>query len=140
MRNDPWEAIELLDQHSENPFFIERWRAVLRECAALLVPRLPPEAESWMAVADAYDQGRLHDRDLLAARAEALHFHDGRRRAGSAEELSGLRAVMYRLWPKEITSDWYESAWHFFHFCETAGLTPEVCFLFLEKYFAEAFE
>jgi hypothetical protein len=137
MRKAPWEAIALLEQYSGKPSFSERWRAVLRECATLLVPRLPPEATGWMAIADAHEQGRLSDQDLLAARVEAWLFHDGRRTTGSPEELSGLRAVMYLLWPKEDTSDWHESAWHFFEFCEEAGLTPEVSLLLLEKHFAD---
>lgn len=135
MRDDPWQAIERLEQHSGELSFAEQWRAVLRECATVLIPRLPSEARVWMAVADAYDQGHAREEDLLAARVDAWRFHDGRRTTSSPEELSALRAVMYRLWPKEIESDWYDSAWHFLAFCKEAGLKPEECFLLLKKHF-----
>lgn len=38
--------------------------------------------------------------------------------------MSGLRTVMYRLWPPDA-HDWHEEAEYFLEFCEEAGLGHE---------------
>jgi hypothetical protein len=91
----------------------------------LLLPSLPPEASEWVAAADEFEAGRLDADGLTAERARAWQFHDGRRDTSPPAELSGLRVAMYRLWPPDASYCWDESAWHFLHFCDEAGLREE---------------
>jgi hypothetical protein len=139
VRDELGDAIDRLETHFGEPAFAGRWRAVLRECATLLVPRLPPEVGTWMSVADAYEQRGLGEQDLIATRVEAWRFHDRRRNSeASPEELSALRVVMYRLWPDAGTmSDWHESARHFLGFCQTAGISIVDCNRIMEKRFPD---
>ena len=114
----------MLEEHAGGPDFEGRWRAFLRDCSLLLLPALPPEAAAWVEAADEFDAGRLGADDLTAVRVAAWQFHDARRGTSPAAELSGLRAVMYRLWPLS-GGDWCESAWHLLHFLVEAGLREE---------------
>jgi hypothetical protein len=77
-----------------------------------------------MAAADEYERGRLTNEGLTEVRVQAWQYHDERRGISPEAELSGLRAVMYRLWPIPGVSRWHEEAWHFLNFCVEAGL-PE---------------
>jgi hypothetical protein len=125
---DPWDAPDALEWFEDRPDFTGRWRGFLRDCALLILPVLPPEAAQWawqcIAVADEFDSGRLGTDGLTSARVWAWQFHDARRDTSPAVELSGLRAVMYRLWPPDAGS-WHECAWHFLRFLDGAGVSPE---------------
>ena len=133
---DPWDAIDVLEAHDSAPDFDTRWRGFLRDCALLLLPRLPPAAAGWVATADEFDAGRLSAESLTGARVEAWRFHNAQQAIRSAAELSGLRVVMYRLWPPGADRWWRESAWHFLHFLRTAGCAEEQWWLLLRARFA----
>jgi hypothetical protein len=122
---DPSDALDVLEGYAHQPDFDARWRAFLRDCALLLLPGLPPEASDWVAAADEFEAGRLSADGLTAARVRAWQFHDARRDTSPPAVLSGLRAVMYRLWPPDSPNRWHESGWHFLHFCDEAGLRVE---------------
>ena len=121
---DPWDALDVLEDHDAEPDFEGRWRGFLRDCSLLLLPALPPEAAAWVAAADEFEAGRLGVDGLTAARVGAWQFHDARRDTSPESELSGLRAVMYRLWPPD-GRDWHEAAWYFLHFAERAGVRAD---------------
>jgi hypothetical protein len=132
---DPWDSLDVLEGYAHQPDFSGRWRAFLRDCALLLLPGLPPETAEWVAVADEFEAGRLGADGLTAARVRAWHFHDGRRDTSPPAELSGLRVAMHRLWPPDAPDRWHESAWHFLHFCDEAGLREEQWWPLLEARF-----
>src|SRR5205823_5579132 len=110
---DPWDALDVLEGHVNDPDFFKRWREFLRACCVLLVPALPPEAHSWIGAADDFDGGRLTGAELTEVRVRAWHFHDSRRDSSPNCELSGLRAVMCRLWPEHDVVQWCDEAWFF---------------------------
>jgi hypothetical protein len=112
-----------LEDYDHEPDFESRWREFVRDCSVLLLPALPLKAEEWVVVADEFEAGRLSADELTAARVRAWQFHDIRRDTAPPSELSGIRAVMYRLWPPD-EGYWHESAWHFLHFLVDTGL-PE---------------
>jgi hypothetical protein len=119
---ESWDALDVLQPHAGESGFHDRWRGFLRACSLLLLPGLPPEAQEWVSAADDFDQGRLRIDGLIAARVRAWEFHDARRDSSSQVELSGIRVVMWRLWPPDKGDRWDESAWHFLDFCNEAGL------------------
>ncbi len=121
--SEPWDSLDMLECTEHEPDFDNRWRGFLRDCTALLLAGLPPEAARWAAVADEFEAGRLTAEELTAARILAWQFHDARRDVCTPTELSGLRAVMCRLWPSN-DGRWREGAWHFLHMLSDAGL-PE---------------
>ena len=108
----------------------------MRGCARLLVSRLPADVGEWIESADAYERGSLSAGELMAVRLRAWHFHDARRGSAGLDELSGLRVVMYRLWPESETADWYESAVHLIRFCNEAGLGEGQLLGLLQEHFA----
>jgi hypothetical protein len=137
---DPWDALDLLEAHVRDQAFESRWRSFIRECSLLLLPGLPPEAREWVDAADEHDEGRLSAAELTAVRVRAWQFHDDRRSTSPLTESSGLRAVMYRLWPEIDVVYWYESAKCFLDFCGEAGLSSERWWPLLREQFAEIFE
>jgi hypothetical protein len=122
---DPWDSLDVLEGYAHLPDFSGRWRAFLRDCALLLLPGLPPEASAWVGAADDFETGRLDADGLTVVRVQAWQFHDSRRDTSPLAELSGLRAVMYRLWPPYSPDSWHEAAGYFLEFCEEAGLGRE---------------
>jgi hypothetical protein len=122
---DPWGALDLLEQYVHREGFESDWRAFLRDCALFLLPALPPEASDWIAAADEFEAGRLSLAGLTSVRIGAWNFHDARQRTAPLAELSAMRVVMYRLWPADAPDRWHESASHFLHFCDQAGLRTE---------------
>jgi hypothetical protein len=117
-------VLDALEGYARRSDFARRWRLFLRDCALLLLPGLPPEAANWVAAADDYDAGRIDAGRLEEVRVGAWRFHDAPREARPAEQ-SGLRAVMYRLWPPDPPDRWHEAAGYFLEFCQEAGLPPE---------------
>lgn len=134
---DPWDALDLLEAHVRDQDFASRWRSFVRECSLLLLPGLPPEAREWVESADEYDEGRLSAAELTAVLVRASHFHDERRSTSPLNELSGLRAVMYRLWPEIDVVQWYETAGFFLDFCGEAGLPSERWWPLMREQFGE---
>jgi hypothetical protein len=132
---DPWDALDVLEGHAHEPDFTDHWRAFVRACSLLLLRDLPPDAREWVSAADEFEQGRLSADGLTEVRVRAWQFHDARTRFSPPVELSGLRAAMYRLWPPDEPDRWYESAWHFLHFCEEAGLREEQWWPLLREQF-----
>jgi hypothetical protein len=117
-------VLNVLDGHSHRRAFGRSWQSFMRDCALLLLPSLPAEASEWVAAADEFEAGRLSAGELLSVRVRAWQFHDAPREAGPTEQ-SGLRAVMYRLWPPGESGPWIVSAEHFLEFCAEAGLSGE---------------
>jgi len=132
---DPWDALDVLEGHASEPGFFDCWRAFLRACSALLLPNLPPVAQEWATAADTFDRGRLSVEDLTEVRVQAWHFHDAREDSSPLAELSGLRAVMWRLWPAETADCWHESASYYLDFCQEAGLREEQWWPLLREQF-----
>jgi hypothetical protein len=128
-------VLDALEGHAHEPDFSGQWRAFLRACSLLLLPGLPPEARGWVFAADEFEQGRLSIDGLTEVRVRAWQFHDARRDSRPQAELSGLRATMYRLWPSGTPERWHESAWHFLHFCEEAGLRDKQWWPLLREQF-----
>lgn len=137
---DPWDALEILERHAHQPGFAVRWRAFLRACSVLLLPDLPAEASEWVAAADEFDQGRLTPDQLTEARVRAWQVYDAQRDSSPASVLSGLRAVMHRLWPELDAKQWYEAARHFLDSCDAAGLEVEEWWPLLREQFADILE
>ena len=88
-----------------------------------------------MAAADEFEKGQLSADGLTEARVRAWEYYDARPDSSPRTEPSGLRAVMHRLWPPEDTEHWHESAWHFLHFCEEAGLGKDQWWPLLQEQF-----
>lgn len=120
-----WKSFEKVAEHVRRPGFSDQWRAFLRDCTLLLLPRLPPEASNWTTAADEFDAGRLDIDGLTAARVAAWQFHDARQRTAPPVELIGLRTVMFRLSPPDAREEWDEAASWFLQVCEEAGLLQE---------------
>ncbi|MBD2035169.1 hypothetical protein H6F86_26175 [Phormidium sp. FACHB-592] len=97
---------------------------------------LPAAVADWTAAADAYERGALSTEALAVVRVRAWQYHDASQRSVSPDALSGLRVVMYRLWPAPVAADWYELAWHFLHCCNEAGLRDDQLFDLLQEHFA----
>ena len=121
---DPWDSLDVLEEHEAEPDFVSRWRGFLRDCSLLLLPSLPPEAAEWVTAADEFDAGRLNAEGLLGVRVLAWKFHDSRRNTSPVAELDGLRTVMYRLWPPDAVW-WYESARYFLQALNAAGVCED---------------
>lgn len=134
---DPFDAPDVLERYAHEPGFLDRWRAFIRACSLVLLPGLPREAREWLGAADEYEQGASSPDRLAEVRQRAWQFHDARRDSSPLAELSGLRAVMYRLSPKVGVERWHESAWHFLQFCDEAGLREEVWFPLLKEQFPD---
>lgn len=124
-KTGPWDSLDVLEQHVRDPDFSERLRVFLRACSILLLPRLPVEAIEWVAAADEFEKGNLTEGEVTNVRVKAIRFHDARRESSPKSELSGLWAILYRLWPKHDIVHWDEAACHFLHLCEDAGLPQE---------------
>jgi len=124
-----------LERYSHEPDFNNQWRGFLRDCSLLLLPSLPREATEWAAVADDFEAGRLSADELTAARVRAWQFHDSRN-ASPASELSGLRVVMYRLWPPDLDR-WHDSAWHFLRYLKRAGVNEKQWWPLLQRRFSD---
>jgi hypothetical protein len=133
----PWDAIELLEEHATVPAFVARWRQFLASTEKLLLPQLPSEASQWLAAADSFDEGRLSNKEIEAIRVSALRFIDARRSHSTEAVLNGLHAVIWRLWPPDSLSDWYEAAWHFLQYCSDAGLAEASLLALLTDAFGE---
>jgi hypothetical protein len=118
----PWDAIELLEEHASDPAFEARWRQFLASTEKLLLPQLPSEALEWSAASDSFDKGGLSKEEIEAVRVSAWRFLDAHKPHSTETVLNGLHAVMWRLWPPDSRTDWYESAWHFLQYCSDAGL------------------
>ncbi len=120
---DPWDVIEVLENHVHDPGFSEKWRAFVRACS-LAMPALPGKARGWIAAADKYEQGRVTADELTAVRVRAWKYRDARKVTASKGEMSRLRMAMHRLWPGHDADHWADFAWLFLQDCETAGV-PE---------------
>jgi hypothetical protein len=101
------------------------------------LPGLPPEAARWVVAADEFEAGQLGVDALTAVRVTAWQFHDARAGTSPSAELSGLRAVMYRLWPED--RDWHESGWYFLRFLQAAGVREDQWFQLLRGRFSSIF-
>lgn len=134
---DRTDALDRLETFEQRPDFHARLRRFERDCSLSLLPRLPAEVARWIEVADAFDDGQIGIEALTEARVSAWRFHDDRRSAASPAELSGLRAVMFRLWPPD-DDDVYTEAAHFLEFVEEAGLETAQWWPWLLQRFGDA--
>lgn len=131
----PWDVIEALEAHCDDPMFPARWRAFVLACGETVLPSLPAESHNWAEAAAGFDCGERSAAELAALSSAAWAFHRGRVDSDPWPVQCGLLVVMTGLGVGFDAGRWGEEAWHFLNCCESAGVPDDALADLLHRHF-----